>query len=108
MTFTPVWVEEPGDGGSAVWGCDSCDHGAWCWDYAAAREEATKHAIGHGVLIKVLRAHHGPHANPERDNRIWTLRHKDALSIRAIATIVGLSNSGVIKALRRLAKAGTR
>lgn len=95
-----VWVEQPSDGGSAVWFCESCFHGAWCPDHESARAEAAWHAEGHLLTITILRAHHGPVANAARDNKIHRLRAQGA-SIRAIALAVGISTAGVLKALKR-------
>lgn len=98
-----VWVEHPGDDGSAVWGCSSCERGAWCWDHTSARLEATMHARTHGTQtrVKTLNRPHGPKVNAKRDVKIASLR-ADGLSARAIAAAVKMSHSGVLKALRRL------
>ena len=99
-----VWAEQPHDTGSAVWGCTTCDHGAWCWDHTTAQLEARTHARTHGEhTINIIRAHHGPTADTRRDKTIQQLRTAGH-TIRQIATTVGLSNAGVIKALRRTTK----
>ncbi|RKS84827.1 helix-turn-helix resolvase-like protein [Microbacterium sp. AG790] len=96
-----VWVEKPADTGSAVWGCSTCDRGAWCSDHTTARLEARTHARGHGEsTVNVIRAHRGPTADQTRDNRIRTLRSAGH-SIRQIAETVGISNAGVTKSLAR-------
>lgn len=96
-----VWVENPPDDGSAVWGCEECSLGAWCSDHTSARLEARMHATGHGSkVVHILDRQHGPTANSKRDAKIHRLR-ADGLTIRAIAAKVGLSTAGVIKALRR-------
>lgn len=95
-----VWAEQPHDNGSAVWGCTTCEHGAWCSDHTTARLEARTHARTHGEPIAILRAHHGPTPNEQRDTHIRRLRTKGH-TIRQIATTVGISNAGVIKSLAR-------
>lgn len=101
-----VWVENPQDGGSAVWCCDTCRRGNWCWSHADARSEAKAHARHHGITIVVLSRHHGPHANETRDSRIRRLRAQGN-SLRAIAVLVGLTHAGVRAALRRAVKETT-
>lgn len=96
-----VWVEKPHDTGSAVWGCSTCERGAWCSDHTRATIEARIHARTHGeTTIATIRAHRGPTPNQRRDKRIQQLRTAGR-TIRDIAATVGLSNAGVIKALRR-------
>ncbi|WP_157553778.1 hypothetical protein [Microbacterium hominis] len=96
-----VWVEQPHDTGSAVWGCSTCDSGAWCSDHTTAQLEARTHARGHGNPdITIIRAHHGPTPNHDRDARIRALRTAGR-SIRQIAHAVGISNAGVTKSLAR-------
>jgi hypothetical protein len=94
-----VWVERPGDEGSAVWGCTTCQHGAWCSDHTSATIEARLHAQGHGVRITLLNRPHGP--KPQRDDRIRALSNQ-GLSTRAIAAAIGITHAGVAKALRRI------
>ncbi|WP_454137248.1 hypothetical protein [Microbacterium paulum] len=95
-----VWAEQPHDNGSAVWGCTTCEHGAWCSDHTTARLEARLHARAHNEHVNILRAHHGPTADEHRDTRIRRLRAKGN-TIRQIAATVGISNAGVIKSLAR-------
>jgi DNA invertase Pin-like site-specific DNA recombinase len=96
-----VWVEQPTDGGSAVWGCNACERGAWCSDHTRARLEARLHARTHGTdRITTIGQHHGPRANTARDARIRRLRDTGH-TVRAIATAVGISTTGVLKSLRR-------
>lgn len=96
-----VWAEKPHDTGSAVWGCNTCEHGAWCSDHTTALIEARTHAHTHNETnVAIIRAHHGPTPNERRDNRIRHLRAKGH-TIRQIAATVGISNAGVIKSLAR-------
>lgn len=96
-----VWVEQPGDGGSAVWGCDACSRGAYCTDHTTARLEARAHARTHGTTrITTIGQRHGPQPSETRDRTIYQLRTQGH-TIRTIAATVGLSTTGVIKALRR-------
>lgn len=96
-----VWVEKPTDSGSAVWGCSTCDRGAWCSDHTTARIEARLHASTHGdSTVEVIRAHRGPKADARRDTRIRAMRSA-GLTIRAIASRVGISTAGVLKSLAR-------
>lgn len=99
-----VWVENPQDGGSAVWGCSTCDRGAWCSDHTTARIEARLHAQEHRTTVNVVGHRHGPAPDTVRDQHIQELRAQGA-TIRLIAAAVGLSTTGVIKALRRKASA---
>ncbi|WP_315551273.1 hypothetical protein [Microbacterium aurum] len=97
-----VWAEKPHDTGSAVWGCNTCERGAWCSDHTTALLEARTHARTHNErTVTIIRAHHGPTANKTRDKTIRKL-HTAGHTIRQIAATVGLSNAGVIKALRRI------
>ena len=96
-----VWAEKPHDNGSAVWGCTTCEHGAWCSDHTTARLEARTHARRHGdTTVNVIRAHRGPTPDQTRDNRIRTL-HAAGHSIRQIAEVLGLSNPRVTKSPAR-------
>ena len=96
-----VWAEQTPDNGSAVWGCTTCNRGAWCWDHTTAQLEARTHARSHGEHnINIIRSHHGPTANKTRDKTIRKL-HTAGHTIRQIAATVGISNAGVIKSLAR-------
>lgn len=100
-----VWAEEPLDGGSAVWGCDRCDHGGWCSDHTTAFMEARAHADDHQTrtdrkVIVLGQPTRGPRIDPNRDARIAELRAQ-AHTLRAIAAIVGISMGGVRRALNR-------
>lgn len=95
-----VWAEQPHDTGSAVWGCTTCEHGAWCSDHTTALIEARLHARTHREQVSIIRAHHGPTADEHRDTRIRRLRAKGN-TIRQIAAAVDLSTAGVIKSLAR-------
>ena len=94
-----VWVESPRDRGSAVWGCTHCQHGGWCPSFREANSEAARHARAHGTTTTLL-TKPGPKPNQARDTRIHTLRTQ-GLSLRAIATLVGITHAGVKKALTR-------
>lgn len=98
-----VWVESPGDDGSAVWGCSTCQRGAWCSDHTRAAIEARTHARAHGsaVTVETINRQRGPRPNAKRDTRIVRLRGQGH-SVRAIAVAVKMSHAGVVKALRRL------
>lgn len=97
-----VWAEEPRDGGSAVWGCDRCEQGGWCSDHTTAFIEARAHAINHREKVTIHgQPKRGPRINHDRDQHILELRATHTL--RAIGAIVGLSASGVAKALARRA-----
>lgn len=99
---TNIWVEQPRDTGSAVWGCSTCDRGAWCWDHTTALLEARTHARSHGVGITdvtVVGRKHG--RTPGNDTRIATLR-AEGLTIVAIAARIGYTAAGVSRALRRI------
>lgn len=96
-----VWAESPHDTGSAVWGCSTCERGAWCSDHTTALLEARTHARAHHETnVAIIRAHHGPTANEKRDARIRKLRTAGR-TIRQIADTVGISTAGVLKSLRR-------
>lgn len=96
-----VWAEKPHDTGSAVWGCNTCERGAWCSDHTTALLEARLHAHTHNErTVAIIRAHHGPTADEHRDTRIRRLRAKGN-TIRQIAAAVDLSTAGVIKSLAR-------
>ncbi|CAI9386075.1 hypothetical protein [Microbacterium sp. T2.11-28] len=94
-----IYVENPGDGGSAIWACSTCDRGAWCSDHSAALLEARLHGVGCTDTIHVLYTP-GPKPNDKRDRRIRRLRAQ-GLTVRAIAATVNLSTAGVIKSLKR-------
>jgi DNA-binding NarL/FixJ family response regulator len=102
-----VWVERPGDGGSAVWGCDSCGCGEWCSSFDGAIAEAGQHAKHHTpTTFRLLSRRHGPAPSPERDARIAQL-YAEGLSHRAIATTIGgITHAAVSKALKRIRRAG--
>lgn len=94
-----VWVEQPTDGGSAVWGCDACSRGAWCWDHTTAQMEARTHATSHGQkTVNTVGHRHGP--KPTNDPDVRRLRDQGH-SIRSIAATVHMSTAGVIKSLTR-------
>lgn len=96
-----VWAEKPHDTGSAVWGCSTCDKGAWCSDHTTALIEARLHARTHGEPnVAIIRAHRGPNPDTNRDTRIRALRTAGR-TVREIAAAVGISNAGVIKSLAR-------
>lgn len=101
-----VWVEAAHDGGSAVWGCATCERGGWCSDHTTARTEARIHARAHGTVTTVATVgrRHGPKPDVDRDRSIRELRSAGH-SARAIATSVGISHAGVLAALRRMARA---
>ncbi|MDJ1115394.1 helix-turn-helix domain-containing protein [Microbacterium dauci] len=95
-----VWAEQPRDGGSAVWGCTTCDRGEWCWDHTTAILEARTHARTHGTTsVNIIGRKHGP--TPKHDTRIHEL-HQQGLTTRAIATLIGITHTTVAKALRRI------
>lgn len=95
-----VWAEEPRDGGSAVWGCNTCSLGGWCSDHTSAFMEARTHARGHREKVTIHgQPRRGPRIDPDRDQRILELRATHTL--RAIGVIVGLSAAGVAKAIAR-------
>lgn len=98
---TGVWVESPGDGGSAVWGCSTCERGHWCSDHTSAALEARMHARSHGPGTTVATVSWARGPKPKRDTKIAALRAQGH-TIRAIATVVKMSHSGVLKALRRI------
>lgn len=96
-----VWAEQPLDDGSAVWGCDRCEQGGWCSDHTTAFMEARLHAENHREKVTIHgQPKRGPRINHSRDARVAELRAQQ-LTIRAIGAIVGLSPSGVMKAIRR-------
>ncbi|MFS6529713.1 hypothetical protein V8Z69_07545 [Microbacterium aurugineum] len=97
-----VHVERPYDGGSAVWSCTTCEGGGWCSDHTTALIEARTHAQGHKDKVTIVGARRGPRPNLERDEKIRTMRTNGS-TIRTIATTVGISAAGVMKALRRTA-----
>ena len=98
-----VWVESPGDDGSAVWGCATCERGAWCSDHTSAALEARLHARSHGAgtPVETINRQRGPKPNAKRDAKIAKLREQGHTA-RAIADAVKMSHAGVLKALRRL------
>lgn len=100
-----TWVEQPPDGGSAVWGCHSCDDGGWCMNRTEALTEARRHAHSHGEktidILNAVPVRRGPKPDWDRDRRIAQLK-AEHVTVRQIAVIVGLSASGVNKALRRI------
>lgn len=97
-----VWRENPRDGGSAVWGCTTCHHGAWCPSPLDALTEANRHARRHGTSepVTVRDRAYGPPPQEHRDARILRLRAAGR-SIRQIAAEVGISTAGVTKSLTR-------
>ena len=100
-----VWAEEPRDGGSAVWGCSTCDGGGWCWDHTTALTEARIHARAHGQqFVDILGGQgRGRPVDFARDIRIRELRAQK-LTHQQIAELVGLTASGVLRALRRIGR----
>lgn len=101
-----VWVEATPDGGSAVWGCATCERGGWCSDHTTARTEARTHARAHGTVAAVATVgrRHGPRPDVDRDRRIRELRTAGQ-SARTIAATVGITHAGVLAALRRMGRA---
>jgi DNA invertase Pin-like site-specific DNA recombinase len=99
-----VWVEEPHDGGSAVWTCSACSKGGWCSDHTSAFIEARLHAHGHDQKVSILGQTRGPRTDRERDQRIRDLR-AEGNSLSSIATAVGITASGVSRALHRMERA---
>lgn len=95
-----IWVEQPRDGGSAVWGCHTCNRGEWCFDHTTALVEARTHAHTHGTTrVHIEGRAHGP--RPKHDDTIAALAAQGHTHA-TIATIVGITAAGVTKALRRI------
>jgi hypothetical protein len=66
--------------------------------------EARAHADDHQAKVVILgQPARGPRIDQARDSRVAELRSQQ-LTIRAIGTIVGLSTTGVMKALKRTAR----
>lgn len=101
--MSAVWVESPGDDGSTVWGCKTCQAGGWCASPPDASLEAGKHAMGHGIYTVSIydpTTRPGPKPDAQRDEEAKRLR-LDGHSLRTIARLLAISPTTVSNALKR-------